>query len=44
MSEAMALCPTRDVCGLCDQLPIKRSFLLLIGNREAKTLGGFLVD
>jgi hypothetical protein len=44
MSEAMALCPTRDVCGLCDQLPIKRSFLLPIGNREAKTLGGFLVD
>jgi hypothetical protein len=43
LSEAMALCPTRDLSGLCDQLPIKRSFLLLIGNHEAKMLDGFLV-
>jgi hypothetical protein len=44
MREAKALCSTRESCGLCDQLPIKRSFLLLIGNHEAKTLGSFLAD
>jgi hypothetical protein len=43
MNEAMALDSTRDLSGLCDQLPIKRSFLLLIGNHEPKMLDGFLV-